>query len=679
MMNGIECFNENPISRVLDPSCFQGDIQDTSRLRRSITVAAHIAMLTCVLTAQDSREALGPKDRPGVKAPHPLTAMMQQKRPMLRPELRGQHPRVFFTSAELATLRDRSHGSHADIWKRAVAGVAQYMNADPAPPPAQARRAQNDVGLGIAALAFAFRIDGKPEYLARARKYMEAAASYDIWGYANNKPNVDLAAGHLLYGLGWGYDLLNADLTPAERDRYREALRRHGNLLAEYFKPKPGRTIAYSQNHTFIPIAGLAIAAYALYDEIPEAPEWAAEARAIFDRTLATYSKDGYYYEGFEYWVFATPWIMHYLDAHLHATGEDLFDQPGLHHAHEYVAHTVLPDGVNIFDFGDAFEGPLTRSRKSADAERTQPGGHLNSNYNLLYRLAGRFKDSQAQGVANWLDGLGQVNAEDFWSLAWYDPSVTPAPITKQQPWHYFADHDVLYWRSSWTPSATAIAIKGGPPEGHAATALARQFPDWHQEAGHAHPDAGSFIVYANGHYVTGDSGYAGLPRTDQHNTLLIDGKGQEMPGTTHDAFAGAPLERLNKIRLTALRVGLGSFALTADFGAAYPPELGVQSAHRDFSFDGRVLTINDEVHTARPAAITSLIHSDERIESMGLRVETPGVRQVIEPNIITSAGPPGAVDKGPREERGWRVAITVKEPSLINKLSFSLDVKRNP
>jgi hypothetical protein len=51
----------------------------------------------------------------------------------------------------------------------------------------------------------------------------------------------------------------------------------------------------------------------------------------------------------------------------------------------------------------------------------------------------------------------------------------------------------------------------------------------------------------------------------------------------------------------------------------------------------------------------------------------------VIEPNIITSAGPPGAVDKGPREERGWRVAITVKEPSLINKLSFSLDVKRNP
>ena len=39
---------------------------------------------------------------------------------------------------------------------------------------------------------------------------------------ANNKPNVDLAAGHLLYGLAWGYDLLYHDLTENERARYRE-------------------------------------------------------------------------------------------------------------------------------------------------------------------------------------------------------------------------------------------------------------------------------------------------------------------------------------------------------------------------------------------------------------------------------------------------------------------------
>ena len=40
-------------------------------------------------------------------------------------------------------------------------------------------------------------------------------------------------------------------------------------------------------------------------------------------------------------------------------------------------------------------------------------------------------------------------------------------------------------------------------------------------------------------------------------------------------------------------------------------------------------------------------------------------------------AGPPGAVDKGPKEERGWRVATSTVTPSLFNRLSFSLSVPR--
>src|SRR5258705_5861633 len=110
---------------------------------------------------------------------------------------------------------------------------------------------------------------------------MDAAVSYDIWGYANNKPNVDLAAGHLLYGLGWGYDLLYNDLSENDRARYRDKLIKQARVLADYFKPKPGRTVAYSQNHTFIPMAGLRVDGYSLHRQAPEAAEWASLARAI--------------------------------------------------------------------------------------------------------------------------------------------------------------------------------------------------------------------------------------------------------------------------------------------------------------------------------------------------------------------------------------------------------------
>src|SRR5205814_9603154 len=121
------------------------------------------------------------------------------------------------------------------------------------PPPAEARRQQNDVGIAIAEAAFIYKIEGDKKYLDAARKYMDAAASYDIWGYESNKPNVDLAAGHLLYGLGCGYDLLYHDLTDQERVRYRDKLIRQARLMADYFKPKPGKTDSYSQNQAFIP------------------------------------------------------------------------------------------------------------------------------------------------------------------------------------------------------------------------------------------------------------------------------------------------------------------------------------------------------------------------------------------------------------------------------------------
>ena len=46
-----------------------------------------------------------------------------------------------------------------------------------------------------------------------------------------------------------------------------------------------------------------------------------------------------------------------------------------------------------MFDFGDVFEGPITRARKGEDYERSHPGGHFETNYNLLYDLAARFHD----------------------------------------------------------------------------------------------------------------------------------------------------------------------------------------------------------------------------------------------------------------------------------------------
>ncbi len=663
-----------------------------------LTLASII--LPASLFAQDARELA--EERAASKklnGEHPLIELMRTRKSAVRPELLGVHPRVYVTDKEIAELRQRARTSHRELWQQVLTRV-RALNADPPPPPAEKRRQQNDVGIAIAEAAFVYKIEGDKKYLDAARKYMDAAVSYDIWGYPNNKPNVDLAAGHLLYGLGWGYDLLYHDLTPAERTRYRDKLIKQARLLADYFKPKPGKTFAYSQNHTFIPITGLGVAAYALYDETPEAPTWASLTRAIYDRVLATYSQDGYYYEGFEYWIFSTPWLIHYLDAHAHATGEDLYDRPGFRLMHQYVAHSMLPTGNYVFDYGDVFEGPLTRAGKGEEYPRTHPYGHFHTNYNLLYRLAQRFQSGEAQGVAEWLKRFDQVNAEDFWSLVWYDAKLRPIPIERQANWHYFPDHDVFYWRSDWSKAATAFAFKCGPPEGHHTEPLLRQFPDWRLSSGHAHPDANSFIIFARGQYLTGDTGYAGVPLTEHHNTLLVNGKGQGKEGAGHDAFAGVSYELSNRIRISDVKVEQNQVIVRGDATAAYQPELGLKKFVREFVYrPGAGFTISDEVETEKPAVLTFLLHADDHIEKgdgclfsittgrvkllIDPTLDAPvgpqalqSIQSVIETNNVTAPGPPGAVDKGERQERGQKLLLSTAVPITRARFILRLSVE---
>src|SRR2546425_2650719 len=618
----------------------------TTKLTPILVISMIIAspLLSAVSSfSQDARELQAEKSvSKKLKGEHPLVELMRARKSSLRPELMGVHPRVYVTDKELDEFRQRARTTHRDLWQQALRKV-RALKTEPAVPPAQQRRAQNEVGIGIAEAAFAYKIEGDRKYFEAAKKYMDAAVSYNIWGYANDKPNVDLAAGHLLYGLGWGYDLLYHDLNEQDRTRYRDKLIKQARLLADYFKPKPGRTFAYSQNHVFIPITGLGVAAYALYGETSEAADWARLARAFYDRVLATYSQDGYYYEGFEYWIFATPWLVHYLDAQSHAAGADLYDLPGFREMHKYVAHAMLPSGQYVFDFGDVFEGALTRAGKGEEVKRTHPGGHFHTNYNLLYRLAQRFQSGEAQGVADWLKDFNQVNAEDFWSLVWYDPHVKPIPIERQETSHYFRDHEVLYWRSNWTKDATAFAFKCGPPEGHHAETLLPQFPDWRLSDGHAHPDANSFIIFARGRYLTGDTGYAGVPMTEHHNTVLIDGKGQAKEGTGHDAYAEMSYEQMNRTRIIDFKVTRNEVIVRGDAAAAYQPELGLKKFVREFVYrQGAGFTVTDEIETMKPARLTVLLHADDRIEKVDdnrFRIDAGGVKLLIDPAIEEPKG----------------------------------------
>jgi hypothetical protein len=272
--------------------------------------------------------------------------------------------------------------------------------------------------------------------------------------------------------------------------------------------------------------------------------------------------------------------------------------------------------------------------------------------------------------------------------LVWYDGKLKAVPIEKQATWHYFPDHDVFYWRSNWSKDATAFAFKCGPPEGHHAAPLLKQFPDWRLSSGHAHPDANSFIIFAQGQYLTGDSGYAGVPMTEHHNTLLVNGKGQGKEGEGHDVFADVSYELLNGIRIAEVKVTAEEILVRGDATTAYLPPVALRKFVREFVFrPGSGFIVTDEVETTKPSTLTLLLHADMKIDKLSntaFSIDSHGVkllidafldqpktqfRSVIEANTVTAPGPPGAVDKGERQARGQKLLLST--PAAVTHARF--------
>ena len=266
-------------------------------------------------------------------------------------------------------------------------------------------------------------------------------------------------------------------------------------------RPKPGRRFNFTQNHDFIPTAGLAVAALALMGESPDAPKWAALARAHHHRAGQLLSPDGYYYEGMEYWIFSTPWLVHFLDAWEHSTGESLWERGQFRNWKHLVAHIVLPDGQTVFDFGDIWQGPLTRAKQGEDYAREYPGGHAaraTSTCSTAWPRGSRTRRRRPSPTA--LRGVrphqprGVLDAAVARSRAGrraHEPT-SRSPITSR----------TRAWCSTGprgTPTPPPSPSRPARRKGIASTALLAQVPEWRLSSGHAHPDAGSFIIWAAG------------------------------------------------------------------------------------------------------------------------------------------------------------------------------------
>src|SRR5215203_5954768 len=99
-------------------------------------------------SAQDAQELASERAANArLKGEHPLVELARTKPSSLRKELVGVHPRVYMTQVEIDQLKEKAK-TQRDLWQTALSRV-RALTVEPAPAPAQERRVQNEVGIGI--------------------------------------------------------------------------------------------------------------------------------------------------------------------------------------------------------------------------------------------------------------------------------------------------------------------------------------------------------------------------------------------------------------------------------------------------------------------------------------------------------------------------------------------------
>lgn len=409
----------------------------------------------------------------------------------------------------------------------------------------------------VTRLAAIYRLSGEARFALRAKTEMLTAAAWVDWNESVFLDTAEMAAA-LAIGYDWLYDYLSA----ADRKTIRTAIVEKGLKHSLPIYEKNSGWAKVKHNWNLVCNGGMTVGALAVAEDEPKLAEQIIKAALkSIPVAMATFAPDGGWDEGPGYWNYATKYIVFHLASLQTALGSDfgVKKSPGFAQTGFYYMQFNGPANKN-FNFADAHSGVQEAPQLMWLA------ANCNQPAYAVYRL------NQAKKKPSIFD------------LLWYAPlkeTKVQLPLNT-----VFRTVDVAFLRSSWDdPKALYVGFKGGD-----------------NKANHCHLDLGSFVFDALGYRwaedLGGDSyglkGYFGKERftyyrtrTESHNTLLLDGKNQELVKAPIIALSNQPERSFAVADLTA---AYGANALSVKRGIAM--------------LAGKSVLVQDEIETRAPAEV---------------------------------------------------------------------------
>lgn len=477
-------------------------------------------------------------------------------------------------------------------------------------------------------LGYAYRLTGDKKYRDRAEQELLAVSAFSDWN-----PSHFLDVAEMTAAVALGYDWLHDDLSAESRAKLREAILKKG--LEPSLDPKHNGWLNATHNWNQVCNAGMTFGALAIHEDQPDlASRIVNRAIESVVKPMNDYAPDGAYPEGYGYWGYGTSFNVLLISALEKALGSDfgLTKQPGFLPTARYLQHMTGPSGQS-FNYSDAGTGGSLQPAMFWFAQKQ-------NDPSLLWVEKSRLSEGNGSDLVDnrllpaALIWGGQMNLARI-----------PEPATTV--WTGGGPSPVALMRSSWTdPAGVYLGLKAGSAS-----------------VNHAHMDAGSFVMEADGVRWAMDFG--------MQNYESLESKGIQLFGRTQDAQRWSVFRYSNRVHntltindelqrvkgyapLTHSSDSPAFKSATTDLTQVYEGSLA--SAHRGVALvDNRYVVVRDELEAlSKPTTVrwTMLTPATVQLGANGAELTKDGKKlflRVQEPAQVTmktwSTDPPRDYD----------------------------------
>ncbi len=449
-------------------------------------------------------------------------------------------------------------------------------------------------------LGLAYRMTGNKEYAQKLKEALLAYGELTRWaGDAGNVPpwHSELNTARFCFGYAVGYDCIYDYLSEAERTSIAQAMIRLGILptLNDWLLPGERIHALDSMGHNWwsVCVAMAGLASLSLLGDEPRADHWVQEVSEAFPEWFSfqgnvlqnkslNFDRNGAFYESVNYAEYALSEYLSFRLAYSNVFRDKKPPEiPVLKTVGDFFVHTSYPTtgAMLSVDFGDS---------------------SLRANGAKTVRLL--LANGYHAEAYDWYLGRTNPGLDDPVGLVWYEARPVARPPESLPNSILYPDIGWAVLRSSWQDNATMLAVKSGFT--------------WN----HAHPDAGSFILFHEGKPVIIDSGSCSYSRREYtsyyrqskaHNVVLIDGEAQNPEDCSRgDRGVVTPGQLPDLLDLAGIRY------VFAD--ATGPTSWKFSRNYRHFLWIDDVLLIFDDIRTHEPGRLEWLLHHEGTAQPSG-------------------------------------------------------------